>query len=157
VFEILLIVMNEPKTFVVWNGIVLEWDEEWDPRIVLQELAWFIDNEYGGSPDEGDGGSDRRGVVRFKLRVTRRSKFWSSKLTGKNVIVVTDVPHLYSRKTVEEAFGGWHVERVVDGFLLVRLEAFLEELEVLEMLEKMPEVVPVEAGTEGQKARATVV
>ena len=140
-FEILLIVMNEPKTFVVWNGIVLEWDEEWDPRIVLQELAWFLDGA---------------GVDRFKLRVTRRSKFWSSKLTGKNVVVVTDVPHLYSRKAIEEAFSDWHVERVVDGFLLVRLEAFLEELEVLEMLEKMPEAVPVEAGTGGQKARATI-
>jgi hypothetical protein len=141
VFEILLIVMNEPKTFVVWSKTVLEWDEEWDPRIVLRELAWFL---------------DEMGVDRFKLRVTRRSKFWSSKLTGKNVVVVTDVPHLYSRRTVEEAFGGWHVERVVDGFLLVRLEAFLEELEVLEMLERVPEAVPVEAGVEGQKARATV-
>jgi len=66
-------------------------------------------------------------------------------------VVVTDVPHLYSRKTIEEAFEGWHVERVVDGFLLVRLEAFLEELELLEMVEKMPEAVPVEAGGEGQK------
>jgi len=123
--------MREPKTFVVWNGTVLEWDEEWDPGVVLGELAWFL---------------DELGVERFKLRVMRRGKFWSSRLTGKNVVVVTDVPHLYSRRRVEEVFSGWHVERVVDGFLLVRLEAFLKELEVLEMVEGAPEAVAVEAG-----------
>jgi len=137
VFGIVLVAMKEPKTFVVWNRTVLEWDEEWDPRVVLVELAWILDG---------------LGVERFKLRVMRRGKYWSSpRLTGKNLVVVTDVPHLYTRKTIEEAFEGWHVERVVDGFLLVRLEAFLEELEMLEMVEGMPEAVPVEAGGEGQR------
>jgi hypothetical protein len=134
--------MNEPKTFAVWGKTVLEWDEEWDPRVVLGELAWFLD--------------DAR-VERFKLRVMRRSKYWSSpRLTGKNVVVVTDVPHLYSRRAVEEAFGGWHVERVVDGFLLVRLEAFLDVLEVLKVVERLPEgVLLVQAGG-AQKAGLTV-
>jgi len=108
--------MSEPRTFAVYNGAVLEWDEQ-DPRVVLGDLAWFLDSV---------------GADRVKLRVMRRRSFWSRRrgLRWKNVVVVTDVPHMYTRRVVEEVFSGWHVERVVDGFLLVRLEALLEELEL---------------------------
>jgi hypothetical protein len=108
--------MSEPRAFAVYDGAVLEWDEQ-DPRVVLGDLAWFLDSV---------------GAERVKLRVMRRRSFWSRRrgLRWKNVVVVTDVPHMYTRRVVEEVFSGWHVERVVDGFLLVRLEALLEELEL---------------------------
>lgn len=120
--------MSEPRTFAVYNGaVLLEWDEQ-DPRVVLGDLAWFLDSV---------------GAERVKLRVMRRRSFWSRRrgLRWKNVVVVTDVPHMYTRRVVEEVFSGWHIERVVDGFLLVRLEALLEELELTEG-EGVAEVVP---------------
>jgi hypothetical protein len=119
--------MLEPRTFAVWNGAVLEWDE-WDPRVVLGDLAWFLDSV---------------GAERVKLRVMRKKSYWSRRRSRwKSMVVVTDVPHMYTRRVVEEVFSGWHVERVVDGFLLVRHEVFLRELELMEEVEGAAAAAP---------------